>query len=144
MGRIIYSKTYPKNNYDDLPDTKDMPDIPPVSFEEFMENMNKHLRFEEIPGRREKVPRFIDETKALCDDYEYDVVIEEAADGILAFLSLDVGQYTDCRLNRRIGMADDIGIVTGIRNRDVTLYLRYNVLAVYRGDTRIFPELLDE
>lgn len=146
MDKIIYTQTHPKPDFEALAKELEAIDVPEdclPTFDELMARRNR-LRFEEIPGRRAKIELFMAAAKALCREYEYDLVIRETDHGVVAELSLDVSQYMDCRLKSLIGMADDMDLAKDIRDRDLTLFLRMNILAVYRGSTRIFPEFLDD
>lgn len=143
MDKIIYSKKYTKEEYAkalkeleaEKNDVGSHPD-----FEEKWKRMSENIYIEEIPGRREELPRFIEMVKSVCDDYMYDVVIRQCKYGVIVELSLDCTQYMDGRLNRIIGMTDGINVAVGENNRDMTFYLSYGVVGMYCNGSRIFPE----
>ncbi len=134
MDRIIYRRNHLKQIPSDPVRDDYVFDMPPMS--------GQYVK--EIPGRREKLPEFLDLAKNFCDEYEYNLEIHEVDNGVVLQLSVDVGQYTDGRLNRLIGMTDDIEIASGIIDRDLTFYLRYCTQAFYRDGDRIFPEILGQ
>lgn len=134
MDKIIYRRNHLKQRPSDPVRDDYVFDMPAFSGQSV----------EDIPGRREKLPEFLEFAKNFCDEYEYNLEIHEVDNGVVLQLSVDVGQYTDGRLNRLIGMTDDIEIAAGIIDRDLTFYLRYCVQAFYRDGDRIFPEILGQ
>lgn len=136
MDKIIYRRNHLKQSPSD-PVRDDYVFDMPLS-------ASSEMHIEDIPGRREKLPEFLEFAKNFCDEYEYNLEIHEVDNGVVLQLSLDIGQYTDGRLNRLIGMTDDIEIATGLFDRDLTLYLRYCVHAFYEDSDRIFPEILGQ
>lgn len=145
MEKIIYTQTHPKPDIEEMMKEVEDVDLPEEGLPTFDELINRgeRLHLEEIPGRRWKAQMFVEAAKTLCNDYEYNVVIKETSQGVVVELSLDVSQYTDCRLKCLIGMADDITLAKDVNDRDLTFFLRMSIFAVCRGSERIFPELLD-
>ena len=134
MDKIIYRRNHLKQSPSDPARDDYVFDMPPMSGQ-FVED---------IPGRREKLPEFLESAKNFCDEYEYNLEIHEVDNGIVLQISVDIGQFTDGRLNRLIGMTDDIEIASGIADRDLTFYLRYCTQAFCRDGDRIFPEILGQ
>ncbi len=134
MDKIIYSNNHLKQSPSDPVRDDYVFDMPPDSGQSVID----------IPGRRGKLSEFLAFAIGICDEYEYNLEIHEVDNGVVLQLSVDVGQYTDGRLNRLIGMTDDIEIASGIIDRDLTFYLRYCTQAFYRDGDRIFPEILGQ
>ena len=143
MDKLIYSKTYPKDSWKDMLNVE-LPELPDISFEEFLGRLKSNVTLREIPGRRQKQKRFIEAAKALSKEFEYDIQIWQTKYGILVELYLDIVQQTNGKLSRLIGMSDSFGIATGERNRDVTISLKCSSFYVsYKGRV-ILPELFAE
>ena len=123
MDKIIYSKKYTKEEYAKALEAFDALEDAMRShhdFEERWKRMSESIYFDDIPGRREELLNFIELVKSVCDDNMYDLVIRQYTCGVLVELSLDCAQYMDGRLNRIIGMTDDMNITVGENNRDIT------------------------
>lgn len=134
MDKVIYRRNHLKQTPSDPVRDDYVFDMPGLSGQSV----------EDIPGRRERLPEFLEYAKDFCDEYEYNLEIHEVDNGVVLQLSVDIGQYTDGRLNRLIGMTDDIEIAAGLFDRDLTFYLRYCVQGFYSDGERIFPEILGQ
>ena len=152
--RVIYEKAFPRFDWgreaesfgqesilkdDNLPETAEE-----ASPERFFEFVEKNISMMELPGRMKGQEQFIELAKEISEECGFSIKILRGARGIRAELSLDFEQYMDGRLNRLIGMADDIMITAGEGKRDVAFELTYNVLGVYNRGRLIFPEILVE
>ena len=150
MDKLIYSKTYPKYDWDREGESMGQrsilcpPDMPEPSLEEFYEDVKRHISMSEIPGRAAGKERFMELAKELSENFKFSIKIFLTERGVRVELTLDFDQYMDGGLNRLIGLGDNIMISPGCDGRDVEITLTYDVLGVYRDGKLVFPEILAE
>lgn len=134
MGKIIYSKKYPKTDIEQVLkeaekasyEERDLTELSVLpTFKELLMEL-ENAEYIPIPGRSESAEAFILRAKQIAEDDEIDIQITENLLGYCVELSVDSDSMYD-DIQYLFSRCDMISFSAGIRDRDITISLDYYV-----------------
>lgn len=121
--------------------TKELPEVPHPSFEEFYQNMMSRRCLILLPERIQSAERFIKTAVEVGEIYELDTKIERMDSHISVTYQFNCGGEMD-HLISILRLADTVSFFTDPGGFDITLVLDYYTHAVYQGERLIRPPYL--
>ena len=140
-GEIIYEKTYPKDNWEELIKDLELPQ-PSISTAESYEGFKK-LMSEEIvcvllPGRQKGAKEFVRVAREISELYELDITITRHV-GYIAVDYYFNSCFGLCYLKDVIQLADEIGFYANTHGCEINLNLNYFTHAIFHHGRQLRP-----
>lgn len=141
MGEIIYEKTYPKDDLNEI--LKDCePPQPAVntdeSYERFLKLMNEDFICVLLPSRQKRAMEFIKVAREISELYELDIKVTRHVSHIAVDYYFNSG-FGLRYLRDIIKLADEISFSTHIQGCEINLSLEYFTHAVFHHGRMLRP-----
>ena len=142
---VIYEKTYPREDIDELHaklskevDVQDRDEKKRMTFDEIMEEIYEGVEYELLPERAKSAEIFVELAKRISEIYELDVKIVKH----YSHISVDFCfNSSGCMgfLKHIIRFADDISFFANIKGYEIVMSLDHYTHAETRHGRRIHP-----
>ena len=139
MGRIIYEKRYPRENWEDLiaAETGDE-QAAAKSFDEIVREVYGNRVCVPIPERAKAASAFVLTARRVSELYKLDVTITEYTDHISAEYYFNSSGGLRC-LREVVKYADDISFFSNVRGYDIVMCLDFYTHTVFRNKRQVHP-----
>ena len=144
MCKIIYQKTYPRMDLEEL--LKEANDIEPedfgqdktLSYEDIREKLSEGVTYVLLPERRKSAVDFVQESIRISEEMRISLTIKQFKSHFSAFFTFPYGGNYGC-FKDAIKYADEIHFFTNKSNDEITMVIDHYTHAVYRHGIQFHP-----